>query len=228
MATEIHSIRLGLDKVYLIKQQCSIIVDGGEPGHSKRLLPGLAAAGVSPNDIKLIVLTHGHWDHIGCAAYMKKLTGAPLAMHYSERERIEKPIKFMPPGITRWGKVVEAYCNVLLIPPVRLEPTTVNIAIPDEGMSLQEYGIDGKIVHTPGHSPGSLTILLDSGDAFVGDLAVNMFPLRFGPGLPIFAEDNSLFKDSIERLIALGATTIHPAHGSVFPAEILKEAASRL
>jgi glyoxylase-like metal-dependent hydrolase (beta-lactamase superfamily II) len=228
MAPEIHSIRLGIDKVYLIKQQCPILIDGGEPGHSERVKPGLVAAGVSPNEIKLIILTHGHWDHIGCAAYMKKLTGAPLAMHDSERERIEKPIKVHPPAVTRWGKVVEAYCNAVLVRPARIEPATVNISIPDEGMSLQQYGVDGQIVHTPGHSPGSLTVLLASGDAFVGDLAVNMFPLRFGPGLPIFAECMSRIKSSIERLIALGATTIHPAHGSTFPVEILKKAASRL
>jgi glyoxylase-like metal-dependent hydrolase (beta-lactamase superfamily II) len=39
-------------------------------------------------------LIHGHWDHVGCAAEMKKLTGAPLAMHQSERERTEKHKNF--------------------------------------------------------------------------------------------------------------------------------------
>ena len=56
-------------------------------------------------------------------------------------------------------------------------------------MSLAGYGIPGKIIYTPGHSMGSVSVLLDNGEAFVGDLAMNEFPLRLSPGLPIFAED---------------------------------------
>jgi glyoxylase-like metal-dependent hydrolase (beta-lactamase superfamily II) len=68
-------------------------------------------------------------------------------------------------------------------------------------------------------------VLLDSGEAFVGDLAMNMIPLRLTPGLPIFAEQPALLQGSIERLLALGARTIYPAHGPAFPASVLERAA---
>jgi glyoxylase-like metal-dependent hydrolase (beta-lactamase superfamily II) len=117
---------------------------------------------------------------------------------------------------------------VAFVPFLRIAPATVDIAVPDEGMSLEPYGVRGSVLHTPGHSPGSLTILLESGDALVGDLAMNQFPLRIGPGLPIFAEELPRLKASIERLLALGATTIHPAHGRAFPAAVLRQAVATL
>jgi hydroxyacylglutathione hydrolase len=228
VALEIHAIPVGPDNVYAIKDEGTILVDGGVPGRSALLLPGLRAASVSPGDVRLIVLTHGHWDHIGCAAALKELTGAPLAMHHTERERVEKPLKAMPPGVTWWGKVFGTFCTVAFVPFIRITPATVDIAVSDEGMSLEPYGVRGRVLHTPGHSPGSLTILLESGDALVGDLAMNQFPLRIGPGLPIFAEDLPRLKASIEQVLALGATTIHPAHGRAFPAAVLRQAVATL
>lgn len=71
---------------------------------------------------------------------------------------------------------------------------------------------------------GSVSVLLDSGEAFVGDLAMNKFPLRLGPGLPTIAEDDVKVKESWKKLLELGATTVYPAHGKPFSAEIIKKA----
>jgi glyoxylase-like metal-dependent hydrolase (beta-lactamase superfamily II) len=56
------------------------------------------------------------------------------------------------------------------------------------------------VIHTPGHSSGSVSVLLETGDVFVGDLAMNGLPLRLGPGLPIFAEDLQKVKESWKML----------------------------
>ena len=145
-------------------------------------------------------------------------------MHAAERVRLEKSERIMPPGRTAWGTVLASVISTTLMRIARGAPATVDVAIGDEGLSLAPWGIDGRVVHTPGHSPGSVSVLLASGDAMVGDLAMNMFPLRLGPGLPIFAEDPSLLRGSIERLLSLGAKTIHPAHGGAFPATVLEKA----
>jgi glyoxylase-like metal-dependent hydrolase (beta-lactamase superfamily II) len=81
-----------------------------------------------------------------------------------------------------------------------------------------------EVIHTPGHSPGFVSVLLKSGEAFVGDLAMNAFPLRRGPGLPIFAEEMSTLKQSWQKLLKRGAKMIYPAHGHRFPAEVIQQA----
>lgn len=224
MTVKVRAIPVGFDNVYLVQDAGAILVDGGEPGKFEHLKVGLSKAGVSPKDIRLIVVTHGHWDHIGCLAQIKALTGAPIAMHQSERERIERPMIVMPPGVTRWGKLLDAVIKATVVPSLKIPPAKVDIGVSDDGMSLEPFGISGQVLHTPGHSPGSMCVVLASGDALVGDLAMNRFPVRFGPGLPIFAEDPSRLKSSIEKLLAAGAKTIHPAHGGPFPARVLERA----
>jgi glyoxylase-like metal-dependent hydrolase (beta-lactamase superfamily II) len=224
MTASIRAIALGFDNVYLVKDERAILVDGGEPGHFSHVAPGLHAAGVTAADIGLIVATHGHWDHIGCLAEIKQATGAPLAMHAADRACIESPRPVMPPGVTRWGRMLSALLTATVIPRLKIPPATVDVVVPDAGLPLEPYGIHGRILHTPGHTPGSISILLDSGDAFVGDLAMNRFPLRIGPGLPVFAEDMAQLKRSIAKLLAAGAKTIHPAHGKAFDAGVLRAA----
>ena len=107
---------------------------------------------------------------------------------------------------------------------VKIPPTGVDIVLNDDAWSLAEYGIPGKVIYTPGHSSGSVTILLETGDAFVGDLAMSAFPLRLSPGLPIFAEDMEAVKASWKKLFNLDVKTVYPAHGEPFSAGIMREA----
>ena len=88
---------------------------------------------------------------------------------------------------------------------------------------MAEFGIHGKVIHTPGHSSGSISVLLETGDAFVGDLAMNGFPLRIGPGLPIFAEDLQKVKESWKLLLDMGVKNVYPAHGNPFSAEMIRK-----
>lgn len=94
----------------------------------------------------------------------------------------------------------------------------------DDELSLADYGVPGRIIYTPGHSMGSVSVLLETGDAFVGDLAMNEFPLRLSPGLPIFAEDMQKVNESWRQLLDEGVKMVYPAHGKPFPAAIMRAA----
>jgi len=119
-------------------------------------------------------------------------------------ESLEKGLKFDPPGATIWGKILMKAVPIIM-PLVKIPSTSVDVVIGDEGFSLHEYGIRGEVIHTPGHSPGSICLLLATGDVFVGNLAMNTFPFRLTPGLPIFAEDMQQVKESWKLLLDKGA-----------------------
>ena len=96
-----------------------------------------------------------------------------------------------------------------------------DILITDKPFPLTEYGIDGNVIHTPGHTLGSISVILDSGEAFVGCMAHNGVPFRIRPGLPIYAQDLIALKKSWKMLIDRGVKMIFPGHGKAFPAEVI-------
>jgi len=217
---KIHTIPLGVDNCYLLEGEKCVLIDGGALQQSRAFLKKMAALGIPPSRIALIVLTHAHWDHIGSAHVLAELTGAMLAIHSSERAIVEHGLKSMPPGVTLWGKILGAILRVF-IRFIAIPPAHVDLEIGDDGLSLDPYGVPGRVVHTPGHSPGSVSIVLESGEAFIGDMAMNGFPLTRGPALPIFAEDIGILKESWHKLLKLGLTTVFPAHGKPFPVSAL-------
>ncbi len=222
MGTLIETIPLGFDNTYLVRDRGTILIDAGQTDRGRVLAEALRTLSVDPRSIDLIVLTHAHWDHIGSAAEIKEMTGAEIALHRAEREWQERPMKPSPPGVTAWGRIFGWVLEHLVVPLVKIRPTTVDVLLGDEPFSLASYGIPGTVIHTPGHSPGSVTVLLETAEAFVGDLAMNRFPLRLTPGKPVFAEDEALLADSWRRLFDAGAKMIYPAHGKPFPADVMR------
>jgi len=221
MPVNIYPISLGITQCYLVQDKGAILIDVGAPKKIKPFIKSIERFGIKPDDVKLLIPTHGHWDHIGSAKDIKEITGAKIAMHRQEKEWLEKAQKHIPPAVTCWGKIIFKSLGFLL-PLIRFPAATVDIILGDNDFSLNEFGIAGKIIYTPGHSPGSVSVLLETGDAFVGDLAMSSFPLRLGPGLPIFAGDIKKVKQSLKLLLDKGATTIYPAHGKSFSAELIR------
>ncbi len=223
MTVTVTPIDLGFDRCYVLQGDGVIVIDGGAPKKGAAFRRGLERAGVRPADVKLIVLTHGHWDHIGSAGELKAITGGTLALHEREVSWLEQSLTPLPPGVTPWGRVLVKILG-LFMPLFKVPAAKVDLPLGDEDVLLTDYGIPGRIVYTPGHSSGSVSVLLESGEAFVGDLAMNKFPLRLSPGLPILAEDPAAVIRSWKSLLERGVTTIYPAHGNSFSADVMRQA----
>jgi glyoxylase-like metal-dependent hydrolase (beta-lactamase superfamily II) len=221
MKIKIHTIRLGPVNCYLLQADKSILIDAGMAGQKGRLLHQLRKTGVPLENIEMTLITHGHIDHIGNAFWVREEIGSKIAIHYKERVWLERGTSPVPPGRTTLGKLV--YVLGKLSPEISAMPTKADILIPDEGFLLHEYGIPGKVIHTPGHSRGSTCVVLERGEAFVGDLLTGPRFWRQSPGLSFFAEDVDLLVESLRSLFGMGVETIYPAHGKPFTVEELRE-----
>lgn len=222
MSVTIHTIPLGISNCYILRSEGTVLIDCGPANQAGRFLRALDRWSMQPSDIRLIVLTHGHGDHIGSAKEIRELCGAPVALHALERDALEKSETTLPPGSTPWGRLLVRIMG--LAPQALVAATGVDIALGDAGLSLEDYGIPGEIVHTPGHTLGSVSVLLENGDAFVGDLGMNTLPLRLGAGLPTLAEDMEKVRESWRALIDRGAMTVYPTHGKPYPIGVIRRA----
>ena len=223
MALQIIPFKKSINTCYLIRDRGAILVDAGWKGCSTAFAKLLHQHDVQPGEINLIIPTHGDFDHAGGADELKALTGARLALHENDRDMVEKGLFHWPEGVTAWGKISRGMMMPFMKDAIRPPATKVDLVLDDQGLSLKEYGIDGEIIYTPGHTYGSVSVVLESGDAFVGCLAHNRFPFVFRPSLPIYALDIELLKKSWKKVLARGVRTIYPGHGKSFPVErILK------
>jgi glyoxylase-like metal-dependent hydrolase (beta-lactamase superfamily II) len=168
-----------------------LLVDLGWPGTMGRMRAGLDRMDVPLNEIRYGLATHYHIDHAGLAQELKG-AGIPLLVLDVQVAAI--------PLLKRWTKPQDKY----------LEITThdnVEISCSESRSLLERIGIPGEILHTPGHSDDSVSLLLDDGSAFTGDLT--------HPELTW--EDNAaLVAASWRSLRERGAVRVYPGHGPVW------------
>jgi hydroxyacylglutathione hydrolase len=221
MAFSFHRIPVGIDNCFLLRGERTIFVDGGAWGGLPSFQNGLKKLNIDPKEIELIILTHGHWDHITCLSDIQRMTGAKIAIHGQDQFMVETGEPPFPAGVNAYGKVMSASAKALLRQ--KLPKLKVDVVIEDGGMSLSEYGIPGRVVWTPGHSMGHVSIILDAGDAIIGDMAMNSWFLRLTPGLPVLADDIKLVVESWKKILPMGIKQVYPAHGMDFPVEVMQK-----
>ena len=139
-----------LVNTFLLIGRRPVLVDCGVPGSGTRIYDGVVAAGVDPRDVSLIVVTHGHVDHFGSAADLQARTGAPVAAHEADLPAYQAghsdPRQRQPIGI--FGNIFTR------TPPPNATTTPLYPQMVLTGEKrLDDYGVDGRIVPTPGHTP---------------------------------------------------------------------------
>jgi glyoxylase-like metal-dependent hydrolase (beta-lactamase superfamily II) len=131
--------------VFIIESEELALVDSGVKGSEKIIFQKVRAMGRRPNEIKKLILTHSHPDHIGAAAEIVAATGCKVIAHPAERTWIEDP------AVQKAERPVPGF-DSLVSGPVRIDRTVTD----GEDISIAGFGL--KVVHTPGHSPGSITL----------------------------------------------------------------------
>ena len=227
--SQVIPIPLGpMGKVFLVQGDAgAILVDTGMPGQTGHILDALAARGVAPEAIRLILITHGHVDHIGSARELRERTGAPVAIHAGDAAALrgeEDLAASATPTSRLSGMLMRLGARMASSgPDSALEPDIVF----DAAWRLDEYGVAGEVIPTPGHSPGSVSLLLDSGEAIVGDLAMGsmLFPRRATP--PPIAWDLERNWASLRAVLDRGPEIVYITHGQAFAPEVLRQLLTR-
>lgn len=202
------------------------LIDSGAPGHGRTILRAIADIGRRPDELRLAIVTHGHADHFGGISEIQSLVDFPVATHPAHAETVGTGAILISPGFGPVMRLYELFARVAL-PGSNLAGAHHVISVAD-GERLDCFGLAGRIVYTPGHSDGDISVVLDDGSAFVGDTVQGRrIPGVTAPGLPGMGLDPDAIVESWRTLLAVGVTTIYPAHGSVITADELRPVLDR-
>jgi glyoxylase-like metal-dependent hydrolase (beta-lactamase superfamily II) len=218
---EITSISMALPvgmggvNCYLVRNHKGFfLIDTGIAKGEAILFAALKKAGCKPGNLKLIILTHGDFDHIGNVVAVRKKYGVKVAMHpedaviavrgdmFVNRQKPNPVIKLLAPLFMGFGKSHRFAPDILL----------------KDGDDLRPYGLYGKVISIPGHSKGSIGIHLESGELFCGDLLDNTKE----PGFTSLIDDQIAANNSMMRLKIEDITTVYPGHGEPFSFSVFK------
>jgi glyoxylase-like metal-dependent hydrolase (beta-lactamase superfamily II) len=212
----IHIISDYWSKAYLIESgKGLVLVDTGSQGNTPKILEEIGR--IPGKKLNLIFITHGHFDHYANAKAIREATGAPICVHEADAgfmERGESPL----PKVRASGYLMRAILPIRNF--VRPTPKTKPDILAVDGMDLNSFGINARVIHLPGHTPGSSILLLDGKFAFVGDLVSYRGKIRVQD---VYADSWSDISQSFVKLKALNPEWVFPGHGGYFAGSRLKE-----
>ena len=198
---------------HIIRDQKTIIVDTGNPGSVRKILAAMKQHHIAVEDVSLILVTHSHLDHSGSAAELQRLLKVPIAMHRLEKEYVENGIRLPLTPKDWFGKLFKKTSLIKK----NVEKFKVDIVL-EGGEDLKPYGVDGKVIFTPGHTPGSVSVMLANGEMIAGDVVSGGILLggiinSDVPTWPIFHDDTVNSIKSLKQIIDLTPIRVHVGHG---------------
>jgi hydroxyacylglutathione hydrolase len=189
-----------------------ILIDTGRSGKRKAIEDELNKAGCKTGNLKLIVLTHGDFDHCGNAAYLRGKFNTKIAMHEADSGMVERGAMFWTRK--RPNFLVNTLMK-LLFRLKRADRFQPDITI-KAGDNLSKYGFAAEVIEIPGHSKGSIGLLTADGDLFCGDLLANTSK----PDLWSIMDDHEAARASVDKLKRRTINMVYPGHGQPFPMEV--------
>lgn len=205
--SEIHRIKCGNVNCYIIENGTNgILVDTGKKEFIDKVIESCKSY-----NVKLIILTHAHFDHAENAARISNVLGIPVGMNENDCNLIQSNTNQSLSAVNILGKIVlSASLREFSVRPIpEFKP---NVLLHDND-SLSDYGIDARIISLPGHTDGSIGIDLDHRHLIVGDALMNMFY----PTVSMLYHDRDKMLESAGKISGIGNRTIYFGHGKTLP-----------
>ena len=233
----IHTLNFNFTRCYLIPCANGYLqIDTALPGQYAGYRRKLRRLGIDINQIRWLLLTHHHVDHAGFAAALLRDSGAGLIAHhlgktFIENGQISDQIHPIRPVFGIFYSLIASASNQRqpVFPPIDLPRNC--ILLKNETLLIPpDFGIAGRVIHTPGHTSDSISLVLADGTVFCGDALMNnpIFQLLGTRYRPFILENETSVLQSWEKLIVNGALHIYPAHGKPITATELSSTLSAL
>ncbi len=201
---------LSISNAYLLIGDRPVLVDASIPGEEQKLLDLLDQHGIAPSDLALVVLTHEHTDHTGAVNAVSR-TGVPIAIGADDAGLLERGANELLSANGFVGRVLRPS-----IARMTFAGASPQVLV-REPLRLDAYGIGASMVPVSGHTAGSCVVLLDDGDAVVGDLLRAGFAFsRIRPHHPLrhyFAEDVAGVRRAVDLVLDHDPQQLYVGHG---------------
>ena len=190
--------------VYILDLGELVLIDSGLGMGFDRMIRNIESLGFDPADISTVILTHCHVDHIGGAGLFQERFGSRLVMHAEDAGIVERADQML----------TAAFCFNIYFQPLHID---VELKDEEESLTFGEHKVI--CLHTPGHTPGSISVCLDMGGKRI------LFAQDIGaPLLKEFYCDPVAWLISIEKLFALEADILCDGHSGAYgPKSVVKK-----
>lgn len=206
---KIIQILSGRSNVFLLTNgQTNMLIDTSSGFMWKTLRKNLESLNIEKID--LLILTHSHFDHAANAARIREKYKASVIIHHTETEYLNSGDNILPAGTNHFSRfLVKAFAERFRSV-ARYQPCKFDLTI-DETYDLSDYGFNAYLMHTPGHTAGSCSLIIENEIALVGDTMFGVFP---GSIFPPFANDQNQLIKSWEKLLSTRCKLFIPSHGT--------------
>ena len=193
---DVITITVNNAKIYLVQRSGKIIlIDSGSPDDEEKLVNAIREAGIAPETIDYLILSHGHLDHVGTAAYFQREFGIKVIGGKGDEEMFSAG-KPQPLCATSWmAKLIDVALRG------RTYPLFTPDILIDSSYDMQQLGIKGVITPAPGHTLGTLLVAFDD-TIFVGDLIRGELIRQSTPTRHFFMCDLADNSADLKRLVA--------------------------
>jgi hydroxyacylglutathione hydrolase len=206
---QIIQILSGRSNVFLLTNgETNFLIDTSVGRLRKRLQKQLESAGA--DHIDYLILTHAHFDHAANANKIKVKYRASVIVQQNEADYLAKGENIIPQGTTLLTRPLVKLAGKCFFRKLKYEPCRFDIPVYNK-LDLKVMGIDGYILHTPGHTSGSVSLIIEDEIALVGDTLFGVFK---GSVFPPYAENVEMLIQSWGKLLQTGCRIFIPSHGT--------------